>query len=64
MPMSIVEICNLKSIERVFNRYLPDAVILLAPEPQFYRYIYGPADCNQNNSVLSSTMLEVARNHE
>ena len=54
-----VDICDLKALERIFNKYQPDAVMHLAAESHVDRSILGAADFIQTNIVGTYTLLEV-----
>ncbi|MFY1026843.1 dTDP-glucose 4,6-dehydratase [Actinobacillus seminis] len=56
-----VDICDKAKLERVFNRYQPDAVMHLAAESHVDRSIDGPAAFIETNIVGTYTLLEVAR---
>ncbi|MDY4280007.1 MAG: dTDP-glucose 4,6-dehydratase [[Pasteurella] mairii] len=56
-----VDICDKAELERVFNRYRPDAVMHLAAESHVDRSIDGPAAFIETNIVGTYTLLEVAR---
>ena len=58
-----VDICDLKEIESVFEKYQPDAVMHLAAESHVDRSITGAADFIQTNIVGTYTLLEVAKNY-
>ena len=58
-----VDICDLKAIERVFEKYQPDAVMHLAAESHVDRSITEAADFIQTNIVGTYTLLEVAKNY-
>ena len=58
-----VDICDLKAIESVFEKYQPDAVMHLAAESHVDRSITGAADFIQTNIVGTYTLLEVAKNY-
>ena len=58
-----VDICDLKSIESIFEKYQPDAVMHLAAESHVDRSITGSADFIQTNIVGTYTLLEVAKNY-
>ena len=58
-----LDICDLKAIERVFEKYQPDAVMHLAAESHVDRSISGAADFIQTNIVGTYTLLEVAKNY-
>ena len=58
-----VDICDLKAIESVFEKYQPDAVMHLAAESHVDRSISGAADFIQTNIVGTYTLLEVAKNY-
>ena len=57
-----VDICDLKAIKSVFEKYQPDAVMHLAAESHVDRSIMGAADFIQTNIVGTYTLLEVAKN--
>lgn len=58
-----VDIRDIKSLERVFNQYQPDAVMHLAAESHVDRSIDGPADFIQTNIVGTYNLLETARSY-
>ena len=58
-----VDICDLKAIERIFEKYQPDVVMHLAAESHVDRSISGAADFIQTNIVGTYTLLEVAKNY-
>ena len=58
-----IDICDLKEIESVFEKYRPDAVMHLAAESHVDRSITGAADFIQTNIVGTYTLLEVAKNY-
>ena len=58
-----VDICDRTSLERVFSRYQPDAVMHLAAESHVDRSIEGPAEFIKTNIVGTYTLLEVARQY-
>ena len=58
-----IDICELKAIESVFEKYQPDAVMHLAAESHVDRSISGAADFIQTNIVGTYTLLEVAKNY-
>ena len=58
-----VDICDLKAIESVFEKYQPDAVMHLAAESHVDRSITGSANFIQTNIVGTYTLLEVAKNY-
>ena len=58
-----IDICDLKAIESVFEKYQPDAVMHLAAESHVDRSISGAADFIQTNIVGTYTLLEVAKNY-
>ena len=58
-----IDICDLKALERIFNKYQPDAVMHLAAESHVDRSISGAADFIQTNIVGTYTLLEVAKNY-
>ena len=57
------DICDLKAIESVFEKYQPDSVMHLAAESHVDRSITGAADFIQTNIVGTYTLLEVAKNY-
>ena len=57
------DICDLKAIESVLEKYQPDAVMHLAAESHVDRSISGAADFIQTNIVGTYTLLEVAKNY-
>ncbi|MDU5724404.1 MAG: dTDP-glucose 4,6-dehydratase [Haemophilus parainfluenzae] len=58
-----IDICDLKAIESVFEKYQPDAVMHLAAESHVDRSISGAADFIQTNIVGTYTLLEIAKNY-
>ena len=58
-----VDICDLKAIESIFEKYQPDVVMHLAAESHVDRSITGAADFIQTNIVGTYTLLEVAKNY-
>lgn len=56
-----VDIRDRRTLEDVFARYAPDAVMHLAAESHVDRSIDGPADFIETNIVGTFNMLEVAR---
>ena len=58
-----IDICDLKAIESLFEKYQPDAVMHLAAESHVDRSITGAADFIQTNIVGTYTLLEVAKNY-
>ena len=58
-----IDICDLKAIEGVFEKYQPDAVMHLAAESHVDRSITEAADFIQTNIVGTYTLLEVAKNY-
>ena len=58
-----IDICDLKAIESVLEKYQPDAVMHLAAESHVDRSISGAADFIQTNIVGTYTLLEVAKNY-
>ena len=55
------DICERESLDRIFARYQPDAVIHLAAESHVDRSIDGPGDFIQTNLVGTYSMLEAGR---
>ncbi|MGI2191821.1 dTDP-glucose 4,6-dehydratase [Shewanella baltica] len=58
-----VDICNRVELDRVFNKYQPDAVMHLAAESHVDRSITGPSDFIQTNIVGTYTLLEATRSY-
>ena len=58
-----IDICDLKAVESVFEKYQPDVVMHLAAESHVDRSISGAADFIQTNIVGTYTLLEVAKNY-
>ena len=58
-----VDICDLKAIGNIFEKYQPDAVMHLAAESHVDRSITGAADFIQTNIVGTYTLLEVVKNY-
>lgn len=56
-----VDICDAKSLARVFEHHQPDAVMHLAAESHVDRSIDGPAAFIETNIVGTYTLLEAAR---
>ncbi|MCU8044156.1 MULTISPECIES: dTDP-glucose 4,6-dehydratase [unclassified Shewanella] len=56
-----VDICDRVELDRVFNKYQPDAVMHLAAESHVDRSITGPSDFIQTNIVGTYTLLEATR---
>ncbi|WP_431023374.1 dTDP-glucose 4,6-dehydratase [Halomonas sp. H5] len=56
-----VDICDRIELERVFDKYQPDAVMHLAAESHVDRSIDGPAEFIQTNIFGTYTLLEVSR---
>lgn len=57
------DICDAETIDSLFVKYQPDAVMHLAAESHVDRSIDGPADFVQTNLVGTYTLLEAARKH-
>ncbi len=57
------DICDRPSMERIFARHQPDAVMHLAAESHVDRSIDGPQAFIQTNIVGTCTLLEAARSH-
>lgn len=57
------DICDAETIDSLFAKYQPDAVMHLAAESHVDRSIDGPADFVQTNLVGTYTLLEAARKH-
>ncbi|SIQ50752.1 dTDP-glucose 4,6-dehydratase [Shewanella morhuae] len=58
-----VDICDRAELDRVFNKYQPDAVMHLAAESHVDRSITGPSDFIQTNIVGTYTLLESTREY-
>lgn len=58
-----VDICNSSELSRIFNQYMPDAVMHLAAESHVDRSIDGPAAFIETNIVGTYTLLEEARRY-
>ena len=58
-----VDIRNIDEVERVFNKYQPDAIMHLAAESHVDRSIDGPADFIMTNIVGTYNLLDVARQY-
>lgn len=58
-----VDICDRVELDRVFNKYQPDAVMHLAAESHVDRSITGPSDFIQTNIVGTYTLLEATRSY-
>ena len=58
-----VDICNLRALQKVFDKYQPDYVIHLAAESHVDRSIDGPAVFIQTNIVGTYNLLEASREY-
>ncbi|WP_318418186.1 dTDP-glucose 4,6-dehydratase [Photobacterium leiognathi] len=58
-----VDICDRVELDRIFNKYQPDAVMHLAAESHVDRSIDGPAAFIETNIIGTYTMLESARQY-
>lgn len=58
-----VDICDSRALDRVFDRYAPDAVMHLAAESHVDRSIDSPGDFVQTNVIGTFNMLMSARRH-
>ena len=58
-----IDICDLKAIESVFEKYQPNAVMHLAAESHVDRSIEGAAAFIQTNIIGTYTLLETARTY-
>ena len=58
-----VDICDLKTLESIFEKYQPDAVMHLAAESHVDRSITGASDFIQTNIVGTYMLLDVAKNY-
>ena len=57
------DICDGETVNQVFSREMPDAVIHFAAESHVDRSIHSPADAITTNLNGSFTLLEAARRH-
>ena len=57
------DICDRKTLDRIFAQYQPDAVMHLAAESHVDRSIDGPGDFIQTNMVGTYTLLEATRTY-
>jgi dTDP-glucose 4,6-dehydratase len=57
------DICDRKALERIFNKYQPDAVAHLAAESHVDRSIDGPETFIQTNVLGTFNMLDVSRDY-
>ncbi len=57
------DICDRASLERIFQKHNPDAVLHLAAESHVDRSIDGPGAFIQTNVVGTFTLLDVAKSH-
>lgn len=57
------DIRDIKSLERIFIQYQPDAIMHLAAESHVDRSIDGPADFIQTNIVGTYNLLEVTKKY-
>ncbi|MCL1095729.1 dTDP-glucose 4,6-dehydratase [Shewanella kaireitica] len=58
-----VNICDRVELDRVFNTYMPDAVMHLAAESHVDRSIKGPAAFIETNIIGTYTLLEATRKY-
>jgi len=58
-----VDICDVKEVRRIFNKYQPDVVMHLAAESHVDRSIDGPGEFIQTNIVGTYVLLEEARDY-
>ena len=58
-----VDICNKMELEKIFNKYEPDAVMHLAAESHVDRSIDGPSDFIETNIIGTYNLLEVSRHY-
>ena len=58
-----LDICDRASLDGVFDKYEPEAVIHLAAETHVDRSITGPADFINTNVVGTYNVLEAARKY-
>jgi dTDP-glucose 4,6-dehydratase len=57
------DICDKANLERIFQKYKPDAVLHLAAESHVDRSIDGPGAFIQTNVVGTFTLLDIARHY-
>jgi dTDP-glucose 4,6-dehydratase len=57
------DICDIKKMQDIFEKYRPSAVIHLAAESHVDRSIDGPADFLQTNVIGTYSLLETSRNY-
>ena len=57
------DICDRTGLDRIFEKYQPDAVMHLAAESHVDRSITGPAEFIQTNIVGTYNLLEAAREY-
>lgn len=57
------DICNITDLQRIFEKYKPDAIMHLAAESHVDRSIDGPADFIQTNIVGTYNLLDVAKKY-
>lgn len=55
------DICDRSALDRIFNKFKPDAVMHLAAESHVDRSIDGPGEFVQTNLVGTYTLLEASR---
>lgn len=58
-----INICDQSAIDKIFQRYQPDAIMHLAAESHVDRSIDGPAAFIETNIVGTYLLLEAARNY-
>jgi len=56
-----IDICDMQEMNRLFEKYQPDALIHLAAESHVDRSIFGPSDFVQTNVLGTCNLLEAAR---
>lgn len=56
-----VDICDFNKLEKIFDKYKPDAIIHFAAESHVDRSIYGPKDFITTNIIGTFNLLEIAR---
>ena len=59
-----VDICDRKSLEGIFNKYRPDAVLHLAAESHVDRSIDGPETFIQTNVMGTFSLLDISRHYQ
>lgn len=57
------DICNLNEMNKLFDKYQPDAIMHLAAESHVDRSIDGPSEFINTNIIGTYSLLEAARNY-